>query len=546
MTASGEPFATQQEILKPFARDPDGVDRRRTRRTILIIVSIFCFLYGFAFALFAPMLLLPLISPIPVLFLVVIWALPESRTAPIRSLSTLTFVFVAGLVLWPNYIAVAPPGLPWITMARITGFPLVLSLLLCTSISADFRSQVATAVSANPIVWKLLLAFVVLQTLSIGFSRHPFQSFDKLIVAQVSWTAMFFIAAYVFMTPGRIEKMAKLLWSMAMVVGVIGVFEWRKAGILWIGHIPHILQIPDPAVQYALATHVRSGDGTYRTQSTFSTSLGFGEYLALTFPFILHFLFGKYKPFTKTVAFLSIPPMMLFIYITGSRLAVVGALMSYILYYTIWAVLRWRSNRQSLVAPAMLLALPGGAGILGALILFWPRLHNAVIGSGAAQYSTDARKAQVALAIPKAISHPWGYGMGMSADTVGFTNPSGFLTLDSYYLTVLIEYGIIGFIVYFGLLAASIFYAARFSSISQRMNSEYSYLIPLAIAMSNFFVIKSVFSQQDNHPIIFMFLGMIAALCSRIDSDRRSAELGTHAISTAAPPATPSRRSTRG
>jgi hypothetical protein len=38
---------------------------------------------------------------------------------------------------------------------------------------------------------------------------------------------------------------------------------------------------------------------------------------------------------------------------------------------------------------------------------------------------------------------------------------------------------------------------------------------PLAIALTNFLVIKSVFSQQDNHPVVYMMLGAVVALCNR-------------------------------
>ena len=40
-------------------------------------------------------------------------------------------------------------------------------------------------------------------------------------------------------------------------------------------------------------------------------------------------------------------------------------------------------------------------------------------------------------------------------------------------------------------------------------------LIPLSAALSAFLMIKSVFSQQDSHSLVYMMLGMIAALVYR-------------------------------
>ena len=519
MTSSAEPVTGPAIIMKPYTPDPNGRGRRRARLLVVVLVSIFCLVYGVVFAALAPYLMLPLIAPLPVLALIVIWALPETRTAPTRTMVVLTFAFFIGLVMWPNYIAFAPPGLPWITMVRLTGFPLFITLLICVSVSQDFRSRLATALNATPVLWKMLVAFAVLQLISIGFSRQPGQSIDKFIVAQVSWTAMFFLSVYVFLRPGRVERMAGMFWVMAILVGLIGIQEWRHAGVLWVGHIPKLLQIPDPAVANALATHVRSADGTYRTQSTFSTSLGLAEYVALTLPFVVQFLFGRYGWPVRLAAAISIPFLLFIVYITNSRLGVVGCMMTLFLYPLIWAVLRWRRDRQSLVAPAMVLAVPVAIVITGFLTLTWPRLHNLVLGNGAQQYSTIARQDQLGMAIPKLLKHPWGYGISMGPEAVGFVSISGIQTLDSYYITIAIEYGVIGFILYYGFFITSIIYATRYTLKYTGPIREYSFLIPLSIALSNFFVVKSVFSQQDNHPIIFMYLGMMVALAARIKSE---------------------------
>src|SRR3546814_2732233 len=44
---------------------------------------------------------------------------------------------------------------------------------------------------------------------------------------------------------------------------------------------------------------------------------------------------------------------------------------------------------------------------------------------------------------------------------------------------------------------------------------EVSLLIPLIIAMSNWLIIKSIFAQADNNPLIFAMLGMMTALIWR-------------------------------
>ncbi len=519
--------ALARVVLPPYTPDPDRIAHRRLRWLLLAAVCVFCLFYGFAFALLAPALMLPLIAPLPVFGLVAIWALPETGRAPERSLWILCCAFFVGLAMWPNYIALAPPGLPWITMVRLTGFPMVLTLLVCISMSEPFRRRVAFALTGAPLLWRALLLFVLIQFVSIGFSKQPGQSLDRFIVAQVSWTSVFFISAYVFTTPGRVEKMAGLLWAMAIPIGIIAALEWRHTSVLWAGHIPHFLQIDDPSVQQNLSVHHRSADGIYRAEATFSTPLGLSEYMALIMPMVLQFAFGDYKQWVRGAALASIPFVLIVVYLSGSRLGAVGCLLSFMLYLGVWAALRWRHNTRNLMGPTIILGFPVLVAIVGAATFFIGRLHQIVWGTGSAAASTEARKTQLHLALPKLLHHPWGYGISMGGSTVGFTIPNGTVTLDSYYITIAIEYGVLGFIVYFSMLAIAIFYCAKYSESIRFPNREIAFLRPLSICIFTFLVVKSVFSQQDNHPIVFMYMGMIAALCARakLETDRATASV---------------------
>src|SRR6185312_9551775 len=89
-----------------------------------------------------------------------------------------------------------------------------------------------------------------------------------------------------------------------------------------------------------------------------------------------------------------------------------------------------------------------------------PRLHVAIWGGGAQQSSTDARVAQFNLGMPKILHNPFGYGIGMGAETLGYA-PFGQLTIDTYYISVALEYGVLGFIIYYSMVAFSIYHSGR-------------------------------------------------------------------------------------
>jgi hypothetical protein len=518
-TAAPRP-APAETIMPPYTLDPNRRSHKWARRLVLWSVVVFCLVYGIAFALFAPFLIVALVVPVGILLLVVIWALPDTRRSPTEALWPMLFAYMMCLIMWPNYIALALPGLPWITMSRITGIPLAVMLLICVSTSPSFREQLAKSLSATPPIWMLMVAFVGIQTLSLAFSKSVFHSIDKYLVDQMSWTCIFFVSAFVFTKDGRVEKMAGLMWAMAIFVGVIAVFEWRHQQVLWAGHIPSFLQINDKAVQRALAGGARFGK--YRAQSTFGTCLGLGECMALTLPFVLRFAAGPYSGLVRAAAAISAPFLVVVAVLSGARVGTIGCLIAIALYGGMWALLKWRREPSSLAGPAIAAAYPVAALAGAAAIMFVGRLRTMFWGDGSQKYSDQDRIEQIRMGIPKIISHPWGYGVGQGGETLGFA-PAGAdsLTIDNYYLDVALEYGVDGFIVYYGLFAVTMYYCAKALLVLKSVAREVEMLLPIFVSLATYFIIKSAFSEENSHPLPFMMLGMAVALLSRVSPLKR-------------------------
>lgn len=170
-------------------------------------------------------------------------------------------------------------------------------------------------------------------------------------------------------------------------------------------------------------------------------------------------------------------------------------------------------ENDSIFATGVLVAYPAAFAAFIVATFFVGRLRNMVWGSGAQQFSTESRKVQVAMGMPKVWSEPWGHGIGQGASTLGFTNQAGAVTIDTYYLAVALEFGVIGFLVYYGIFVAAIWKGIQ--AISNSTDKDTLLLVPLMIALINFMVIKSIFSQQENHPLIFALLGATVALVYR-------------------------------
>lgn len=512
--------ATPQPALLPqYTRNPD----RRLGPLLIVGLAIFCLAYGYGFGTLAPHWIVQFLLPVLVLGGLVVWALPEFDKAPTEAMEKLFFIFFVSLPMWPNYLAVALPGLPWITVARILGFPLVFMLLLSISVSASFRADMAKSLSAVPLLWKAIAAFSILQVLSVALSNAPTISINKLLVAQVNWTAMFFISAFFFVRPGRIERWGVLLCIMALILGLIAVPEFMQSKPLWADHIPPFLAVEDESVQRVLTGRRRAGTDLYRVLGTFSTALGFSEFLALSTPFLLHFALGPFKIWLRLGAIATLPVVLNAIILTDSRLGMVGFLMSCFLYVFFWGALRWRQNPRSLIGPAVVLSYPLLAVMFVGAVLSIQRLRVMTLGGGKHVASTEARYDQVALGIPKLLSHPFGYGIGRGAEGLGYTNPGGAMTIDSYFLLIALDYGVGGFLLFYGIFIIAMWHAFR-TIIGGTYDREQTMLVPLLIALFCYFVIKSIYAGVENQSAIYMMFGAIIALIYRIKQERPAHE----------------------
>lgn len=503
-------------VLQPYAVDRPPLWRRAIGWAIPPTLVFVCLLYGFFYALTAPYLIPQFVAPIIILAALAVWALPDLSVAPTRTMEFVFFGFLAAELFWPGYLAVVLPGLPWITPIRLTGFPLAFLLLICVSTSRPFRTRVAEILRAVPGLWQLTTAFCVLAFLSVIWSTGRTDSINRLVDTQVGWTSIFFVSCYVFTRKGRPERWAYFMFAAAIYSVLIGFAEAKLGHVPWAGHIPSFLKVDDAYVQTVLGGAHRLGTDKYRVEGTHSTSLGLAEILALTTPFVLYFIVGPYKVIFKLIAAASLPFIFFTIYQTDARLGMVGFFMSCLLYLLTWGLMRWRNLRQTLLGPAVVLSYPAVFVTFMTATFFVQRLKKLVWGGSNDKYSNQGRSDQWAMGLPKLAKHPWGFGVGRGGEELGYHNLGGVLTIDTYYLLVALDYGVIGFFLYYGTVLLVLGSSAWNGLMEQPRDREEGFLVPIAISLSVFFLIKSVFSQAENHPLIYMMMGMAAALIWRM------------------------------
>ena len=207
--------------------------------------------------------------------------------------------------------------------------------------------------------------------------------------------------------------------------------------------------------------------------------------------------------------------LLILIYMTTARLGMVGWIAAHGFYGFVWTFRRWRRRRSDLLAVALMVAFP----VLGASVLIGmtsvDAITNRTIGGGSTGFSDEGRKDQFRMAPPVIMHNPLGYGAAKGGEALNFRTPSGFLTIDSYVLSVVLDYGIIGFILFYGTMLNTVWRTSKMAVDEDETDPDIHLGLAVAASIVAFLAAKLVLSQEDNHTIYFVLLGMACALQAR-------------------------------
>jgi O-antigen ligase len=194
---------------------------------------------------------------------------------------------------------------------------------------------------------------------------------------------------------------------------------------------------------------------------------------------------------------------------------VAGYLVSLLVYLLFWSLVRWRRRIGDIMTAAIVYAYPTMFLAVVASTMFVHKIHVIVFGGGAQAASNEARGNQFKMAFPVLLRNPIGHGAGQSGDVMGY-GAGDFVAIDSYYISIALDYGILGLALYVAIFAMVIGAAVAVMLRARPTNDrEIGLLMPLATCLCAFLVIRGVFGQPDIHPMIFMLVGMVIALVSR-------------------------------
>lgn len=508
--------ADRAGILRPYERrSAPGPFKQFLFYSALIGVAAF---YGLLCSVL-PMaaLVIPLV-PLLIMSALVLWLLPSVDTVDYSRLATFLLWYVALNAMWPSYSALNLPGLPWITPSRLALFGLTLIFLYTYSVSSAVRTTLQTILATTPVIKWSFWIFWICTTVSVVFSKALGESVTKYANNQIYWTMMFVVScllAYDYKNIGKINNILKMLVLGAIVTSLFSLVEFHNSRILWLDYLPSFLRPSAEQFERLGTSNARAFTDAYRVTGNLGNPLYYAEALAISLPFVLDQLVRQKGAMRFGLMLAGFMAVTTAIYLTGSRAGMVGLLLAPVLYI-LAAALHWRRREPtSLAAAAILFAYPMFVGLLGLLVVFWRRLHVLVIGGGQHQASSDARSTQWAMGMPRFTTHPLGHGPGQSGSVLGFFNPGrDNLTVDSYYLTLLLDYGFIGFLAFMMFFLSTAAHAVRYYF--KANDEQHLILLPIGVAIVNFVVIKAVASTEALMPVVIMLAGFAIGISAHI------------------------------
>ena len=486
-----------------------------SRKLLLVTaLSFIGFSVGLACALLPPVAPFGIVAAISLFLL---WVLPEIRSVPDRWIKFLVAPLVFTFICVPVYYAIILPGLPWISIRRAVLFAWIIPLAISLAGSPTARNHIRSVFSKAKLLRFCLMSFFVLTLITTLTGIAPLTSANYLVLSILNW---FIPLIGVVLCIRNERQIATLFKACIAAVGVnllAGAWESHLQRPFLIYFLPaymrdQILQA-NPIVQNNLINGMGFRAGVYRASSTYTTALSWGEISAMMVPMCLHFVAHGKSLAQRSLGIIGFGMCVASIALSGSRGAYVGMILATIAYSIAWAF-RYNAAYPSRLAGKiwlMLYALASGATVL-AVFLIGP-IRRAVLGGGEAQWSTDSRYAEWAQAQPKILARPiTGYGGGTAADVIHYMSSFGALSVDGFYMNLLVDYGIFGLLLFSAIFIVAtvmcfhIYYTAR--------GDDSVTAAAIGASILAFIIYRLTLSQTDSLTMAFMLVGVAGVLQS--------------------------------
>lgn len=425
---------------------------RGAAAVVIFSLLLLSLVVGVVLALFPAGYLLRFVIPLIAIAVVLFaWAYRSHRNSEaVRVLSVGLISVVALSVLWPRYLFVHKFGLPGVNpLTLMTMF--FFGLCVCQLVfSSRVSMRVGGVFRQGAVVSALAVIWLGWRVLASALGEEGLYSSVELLKELVYVGSFFLFGLYLASFPSGPHAVVRTFVFCGFVVALIAIYEALAQHNPFVGFI----QITDNsssamALASIAADKVRGGE--FRVQSTFDHPIVFAQFVAALIP--LCFFVVRYDKgvFWRLVGLLAVPLAAVAIIKSGSRSGFVSLAVALTVTGAVWWLRtlvhgRWMKAVAIVVLPALLFGLATAMFVVSELAAGRTRVESG---------SSNVRLKMLSDGVAALWESPiWGFGHGMALSKAGVVNPSGIATIDSYWLSVAVDYGYIGLLLLVALIVA--------------------------------------------------------------------------------------------
>lgn len=510
-------------MVKPLVKY-STLTQRKSKIGLYLFIAFLALLFGGIFGVYLPLLPMSSIKfmllPILALILIGIWAMPERESFIEDKTRIGLYIFLGFWMLWPPYLSLIKlSGDPWLSPQRIAIYILLVYTMIMFSISKTAKQTLQDNYRENRKLFTALLLLILASFLSIFISQQIESSTTNFIKDLMFNYLVFYLAATLISSGKHLRIIFLICIFSALILGSMSFYENTLKQTIWSYHLPRSFFAYTEVMVEILSSKLR--DGAYRNKGSSLTSLEYAELLSYTLPMCLYYLFDNKGKFMKPLVVITIFVIFYAIIVSRSRLGLVGAIVGIFNYIFLISLQVWRVNKKSLIGPALLTLYPAALITVSVLITSSTTLSRMVLGGSGQESSTNARFDMWTMGLPLIAKQPLiGYGLGRGATVLDYRTPSGFLTIDSYILQILLDTGLMGglaFLVFYVLGIAKASRSYIYAPEGDDFGKTGAVLSSILIA---FLFIKLVLSQAYNHTLVFLLVGVVTHYRVQLNSEK--------------------------
>lgn len=504
-------MSPRDRILPPYTRRVDDTQHRILRLFSITALVLFAMTMGFFIGVFGMYGWYIPAVPVVLMTLLALWMAPDVDTKLDGAIERSYFIYWGIALMWPPYIALNYPGLPWISFTRLSMLITCFLALSALSMSPRVRREIWEVFTTHKLLARFFIAWVAIHTLMLFVGKMD--DAGRWVNQMLLWHFNFLLAAWVMTRPGNALRLNRLILIAAAVTAIVVIPESMQQKPIWVDYIPGFLGI-DPEIQEKLQFGVMRLD-EYRARSIFVVSITYAEYVGMILPFVMMAIVYAPSGWRRGAAIALLLVVIVAATLTQARSAMVAMFAGCLAFAAVWVIRRFKTTekKQDVLSAGMLYGFPTVAAIALMAAMLVPRVRVKLLGGGQHAASDGARIVQWEMAIPEIITNPIGHGMGTAIKVVPYTNLGGAYTLDSYPINLLIEHGVPGFIAFVGFFFTAIYLGIK--TFIQASTREEELAGAAAVGIFTFLIIRLIISAEGGQSMAFGFSGLILALYYR-------------------------------